>query len=116
MDELRGWHVGETCQCLKQVKIGAGEEADVVCVLPVDAFKTLRNDALHTCHFFGGRTVFSGGAFAIPLARNNDLKICSFESAFGNGQAALALGPGMRVVAQFVVIVAQDGNRRDLVC
>ena len=105
----------ETWERFKQLKLGAGEQANVVCVLTVDAFKTFSNDALHTCHFFGSRTVFSGGAFAIPFARHNDLKVRSFQDTFSNWKGTLALCPCVRIVAQLIVIVAQDGHRRDLV-
>jgi len=44
---------------VQQTEIGRGEQADVVGVLAVDAFKTLGDHQLHAREFFSGGAVFA---------------------------------------------------------
>ena len=61
-----------TLQARQQVEIGAGEQADVVGVLPVNAFKTFGKNDLNACQFFGGGAVLARRAFAIATPRHQD--------------------------------------------
>ena len=53
------WDFLPTLDALYQPKIGGGEQADVVGVLPVDAFEAARDDQPDAGEFFGGRAVFA---------------------------------------------------------
>jgi hypothetical protein len=98
-----------------QAEVGRGEQADVVGVLPVQAFEAFGDDQPHAGRLLGGRAVLARGALAIAPARDHDLDARRADGIGADGKCLARLEAGVGVAAQLVVVVREDRKRRDLV-
>jgi hypothetical protein len=96
-------------------EVGRGEKPDVVGVLAVDALEALGNDQLHAGELFRSRAVFARRALAIAPAGHHHFDAVQAYGIRGNRHGTARPQACVRIAAELVVIVREDGQRRDFV-
>jgi hypothetical protein len=99
----------------QQTEVGRGEQANVIGVLAVYALETFGDDQLHTCQLLGGGAVLARRALAVAPSSHQHRKGRLPERTAFDGVFVAATQSGVGKVAQGVVVMAHDVDRRDLI-
>jgi hypothetical protein len=98
-----------------ETEIGRGEQADVVCVLAVDALEALGDDEADAGEPLGRGAVLARRALAVALAGHRHREAAGADGIDADRSRAIDAEARVRVAAELVVVVGEDRNRRDLV-
>ncbi|KAG0922082.1 hypothetical protein G6F32_014822 [Rhizopus arrhizus] len=90
-------------QARHQAQVGAGVQADVVCILPIDAFKALGDDQAHAGRLFGHGAVFTRRALAVALAGHHNIDAGPFDRIDADGARRSRRKAGVGIAPQLLV-------------
>jgi len=98
-----------------QAEVRAGEQAQVLGVLAVDALEAFGDDQADSCAEFGIGAGFAAAALAPALPGHAHLETPGTDGALLHGEGLATLQAQVGEVAQLLVEVVADEGRRDLV-
>ena len=100
---------------LQQREVGAGEDAEVLAVLPIDAFDVLGEHQPDPSHHLGVGRLLPARTLPSPLAAHRHHETAVFHRSAGDGKLLSRLEAQVGKFTKGLVVVVADVGRRDFI-